>query len=210
MTTHTELPNLAGFPPGADRDATGGALAYALGYPGEFFFERLDEALAQVRDCAPAAAEPLARFRDAVAPLSMEEREELYTRTFDINPVCSLEIGWQLFGEEYHRGALLVRLRGELRRHGIEESTELPDHLVHVLSLLDRMEAGEAQAFAECCVIPALDKMLIAFEDSANPYWDVLLAVGLYLKQRFVAPSPPAPLPGVPERGETLPAGDPR
>lgn len=173
----------------ADCHAVGGALAYALAYPGDCFEERLNEAVAVIRRHAPEAAVPLAAFRDAVLPLATEEREEWYTRTFDINPVCSLEIGWQLFGEEYHRGALLVRLRHELRRHGIEESTELPDHLTHVLSLLDRMADAEAQSFAACCVIPAVDKMLVAFDGVRNPYGDVLLAVGLFLKQRFVTVS---------------------
>lgn len=168
-------------------ETTGGALACALAYPGDCFEVRMGDALATVRRHAPEAAGPLAAFCEAVRPLSTEERQELYTRTFDINPVCSLEIGWQLFGEEYHRGALLVRLRGELRRHGIEESTELPDHLTHVLSLLDRMAPAEAQSFAACCVIPAVDKMLVAFEDAQNPYGEVLLAVGLFLKQRFVS-----------------------
>ncbi len=42
--------------------------------------------------------------------------EELYTRTFDLNPVCALEIGWHLFGEDYERGAFLVRMRDQLRR----------------------------------------------------------------------------------------------
>lgn len=172
---------------GATCGATAAALAYVLAYPGEFLSERIDEALQQARCEAPQAAEYLQAFQAAVAPLTVEEREELYTRTFDINPVCSMEIGWQLFGEDYHRGALLVRLRGELRLRGIEESTELPDHLTHVLALLDRMSDSEAQAFAECCVIPAVDKMLLAFEEKDNPYANLLLAVGMYLKQRFVA-----------------------
>ncbi len=176
-------------PQSTDCQATGSALAYALAYPVDGYDERLAEALAAVRRGAPEAAERLAAFCDAVRPLTPQQREELYTRTFDINPVCSLEIGWQLFGEEYHRGALLVRLRSELRRHGIEESTELPDHLTHVLPLLDRMSPAEAQSFASCCVIPAVDKMLVAFEGAQNPYGDALLAVGLLLKQRFVATS---------------------
>lgn len=205
----TESTTPANLPLSAAAEATGNALSYALAYPGDCFEERLDEALAMVRRHAPAAAVPLAAFCAAVLPLTPEEREELYTRTFDINPLCSLEIGWQLFGEEYHRGALLVRLRHELRRHGIEESTELPDHLTHVLSLLDRMADSEAQSFAACCVIPAVDKMLLAFEDAQNPYGDVLLAVGLFLKQRFVAPTTPDPLPVAPGRGEILSAGGP-
>ena len=69
--------------------------------------------------------------------LGSTELEELYTRTFDINPVCSLEVGWHLFGEDYNRGAFLVRMRGLLREHGIEEGAELPDHLESVLRVLD-------------------------------------------------------------------------
>lgn len=171
------------------RATTGQSLAYVLYYPDASLDERLAEAVECFHRDAPDAARLLATFQASIEPLTAEQREELYTRTFDINPTCSLEIGWQLFGEEYHRGALLVRLRGELRRHGIEESSELPDHLTHVLSLLDRMSPDEAQSFAECCVIPAMDKMLAAFEEHDNPYGDVLLAVGLYLKQRFVTAS---------------------
>ena len=148
--------------------------------------ERWHEAVECAQREASSIAEPLIAFYAAMDPLSPEQCEELYTRTFDINPVCSLEIGWQLFGEEYHRGALLVRLRGELRRHGIEESTELPDHLTHVLSLLDRMNATDASSFAHCCVIPAVDKMLAAFGDQDNPYGNLLLAVARLLKHRFV------------------------
>jgi nitrate reductase delta subunit len=165
-------------------------LADLLAYPSDTFAARLPEALEYVRSTVPAAAEPLGAFVTAQSRLSGEEREELYTRTFDINPECSLEIGWQLFGEEYHRGALLVRLRRELYRHGIEESTELPDHLTHVLSLLDRLSSDEAQSFAQCCVIPAVDKMLVALADRGNPYGDLLLAVELFLKHRFVDAEP--------------------
>lgn len=197
------------------RDEAGGALALALDYPRAWLPRRLQEA----QECAlresPSVAEPLAAFCTAMDALSPEQREELYTRTFDINPVCSLEIGWQLFGEEYHRGALLVRLRSELRRHGIEETAELPDHLTHVLSLLDRMDAAQASSFAHCCVIPAVDKMLLAFgeqdhgnpdredpdhedphredphrKNRDNPYGNLLLAVARLLKHRFVDASP--------------------
>ncbi len=38
-------------------------------------------------------------------------REEVYTRTFDGSDRRALEIGWHLHGENYARGALLVRLR---------------------------------------------------------------------------------------------------
>ncbi len=180
----------AASPDAAAPHTMGRVLADLLTYPSDQFDARLREAVESVRRALPAAAEPLAAFAAATIHLSCAEREELYTRTFDINPECSLEIGWQLFGEEYHRGALLVRLRSELRRCGIAESTELPDHLTHVLALLDRLPPAEARSFAHCCVIPAVDKMLLALAERGNPYGDLLLAAGLFLKHRFVDPAP--------------------
>ncbi len=46
------------------------------------------------------------------------EVEEAFTRTFDVNPACALEVGWHLFGEEYTAAMFLVRMREELRKHG--------------------------------------------------------------------------------------------
>jgi len=128
--------------------------------------------------------------------------EELYTRTFDVNPVCSLEIGWHLFGEDYNRGAFLVRARGLLRAHGIAEGTELPDHLESVLLLLDAMEragGGEAGPFARRFVLPALRKMRAGFADGDNPYGAVLERIEEFLRARhgepdeWSAPAAPAP-----------------
>lgn len=173
-------------PDSAADPAAGARLAALLAYPGETLAVDLAAAEETLRAELPEAAEAVAQFSAAVLPLSPEEREELYTRTFDINPLCTLEIGWHLFGEEYHRGALLVRLRRELAQHGVPESAELPDHLVHVLPLLDRMPAGEGREFACACVFPALEKMRHGFaERSDNPYGCVLQAVALLLEFRF-------------------------
>ena len=48
------------------------------------------------------------------AALDTAGLEELYTVSFDLSPVVTLEVGWHLFGEQYERGAFLARLRGEL------------------------------------------------------------------------------------------------
>ena len=63
--------------------------------------------------------------------------EEAFTGTFDVNPACALEVGWHLFGEEYARGMFLVRMREELRKYGLAESSELPDHVSHVLAIVN-------------------------------------------------------------------------
>jgi nitrate reductase delta subunit len=163
----------------------GAALAGLLAYPDASLPDRVEVALRAGASYGTKAVDSLWRFAAAVAPLSEDEREELYTRTFDINPVGALEIGWHLFGEDYHRGALLVRLRMELRRHGIEEAGELPDHLTRVLTLLDRMAADEAGEFAGACVLPAVEKMLDGFGGKDNPYEHLLRCVSCVLATRF-------------------------
>jgi nitrate reductase delta subunit len=103
------------------------------------------------------------------------EAQELYVQTFEFNPACTLEIGWHLFGENYERGEFLVRMREQLRRYGIAESTELPDHLSHLLALIPRMEHGEAADLAGQFVLPALAKIKEALK--GNPYAHVIAAI---------------------------------
>ena len=52
------------------------------------------------QDC-PGAVEFLTELSDHIEGMSLEQIQELYTRTFDINPVCTLEIGWHIYGEDY-------------------------------------------------------------------------------------------------------------
>ncbi len=132
-----------------------------------------------------AVASRLSQFAEAVRPLSPHEVQELFIQTFDLSPVCSLEMGWHLFGENYDRGLLLVKMRQQLRAHGIPETTELPDHLTNALRLLPRMEREAGAYFAEAIVLPALEKMLEAIRGKSNPYEHVLEAVRLAVRADF-------------------------
>lgn len=159
------------------------AIAEVLAYPDGAFHQRLARCRELCAD-SPAAAH-LADFETAMRDCDPSGLEELYTRTFDFSPSCALEIGWHLFGEDYHRGALLVRLREELARHGIEESSELPDHLTHVLPLVDRMQPDEAARFVPACVTPAIRKVLAALEGKQNPYEHLLRCLVMALDAEF-------------------------
>jgi nitrate reductase molybdenum cofactor assembly chaperone NarJ/NarW len=158
--------------------------AVVLTYPGED-----EDYAARVRECLQAApaesAAVLAEFAERVASMSTAQAQEMYTSAFDLNPSCALELGWHLFGEKYERGLLLVRMRQELRRHGIAETTELPDHLTHALRLLDRMEHEPAEDFTGAIVLPAIQKLLAAMKQSSNPYEHVLCALELFLRSTF-------------------------
>jgi nitrate reductase delta subunit len=145
-------------------------LAEVLTYPVDGYEGRFKRCVGtlEARDKSLARMlEPLARHMEAV---SESDLEELFTRTFDINPQCTLELGWQLYGEDYNRGAFLVRMRELMREKGVEEGTELPDHIMHVLPVLGRMSREEASDFSLRFALPAVNKMLEGFSDNENPF----------------------------------------
>ncbi|MFN7998461.1 MAG: molecular chaperone TorD family protein [Bryobacteraceae bacterium] len=120
--------------------------------------------------------------------------QELYVQTFEFNPACTLEIGWHLFGENYERGEFLVRMREQLRRHGIVESSELPDHLCHILPLLDRLDSQEAAELVGQYVLPALGKIKDSL--NGNAYHDLIVALAARLDADYPdAPRRPVQLP---------------
>lgn len=155
------------------------ALAAVLTYPGEDYSDRVREAALAA---PPQMASLLHEFAVSLEGKATTELQELFTVTFDLNPVCSLELGWQLFGENYDRGLLLVKMRALLRRYGIAEQGELPDHLAHALQLIELMREEERAEFAAAIVLPALGKMLDPFKDKKNPYENVLQAIKKQLR----------------------------
>jgi len=158
-------------------------LAALLTYPESDYSQRIGRSLVSAPlDCC----DQVKRFAKAIHGIRTDELQELFTRTFDLNPVCCLELGWHLFGENYERGVLLVRMREELRRHRLRESSELPDHLTQVLRLVGEMEHEYAADFVAACVLPALEKMLHAVHGRGNPFEHLLLAVNSLLRSDFL------------------------
>lgn len=166
-----------------------------LSYPRDGYAERAGACARALGDSPEDARDGMERFASFAAGRSLEELEEAFTRTFDLNPVCALEVGWHLYGEAYERGAFLVKSRELLRRHGIEESGELPDHLSLLLPLLVRMPEEEAGTFARGAVTKAVGKMLEGFKEADNPYRRVIGALREALVERYGPPEEDAQAP---------------
>ncbi len=157
------------------------SLATLLSYPDE----RTQAALKAIDNRQSSIGNEVASFAAATSQMDVRALQELFIQTFDLSPMCSLEMGWHLFGENYDRGLLLVKIRQLLRGHGVEEGAELPDHITYALRLVPRMEAAEAEYFVEAVVLPALQKMLAALHGKNNPYEHVLLAANQLLAADF-------------------------
>lgn len=159
------------------------ALACLLTYPAEDGVGmRYPAAVRVVIEACPETGEDLTGFLEQIADVSPGDLEELHTRTFDNVAERSLEVGWQLFGENYARGILMVRFRGLMRKYGVPERTELPDHMSHVLALLGRAPSDVASAFAANQVSQAVEKMLEGLRSIESPWVGVLEATSKVLE----------------------------
>jgi nitrate reductase delta subunit len=168
-------------------------LAALFNYPADGYgLNAVDDLEASDGESAEATA-AFREFRAGIARLSTEELQELFTRTFDLNPMCTLEIGWQLYGEDYQRGEFLVKMRQQLREYDLPESGELPDHLSHALMLLGKLDAEEAAEFASCYLLPALDKMRSGWKENRNAFAALLESAFALLQNRY--PYDPARMP---------------
>ena len=189
-------------------------IAALLRYPGEGT-AALAAALA---DAAMESAHPCQEHLEAFALVcrtsTLKELQEAYARVFDLNPDCTLEIGWHLFGETYKRGQFLAMVRFHLREQGIDPGSNLPDHLPALLELTMKLESQDAQDLVDDCILPALEKILPALKDS--PYRHVLEALFvLFTAHRLVdagaglGQAPAWGAPGGTQRAEG-PGGPPR
>lgn len=172
------------------------ALAELLEYPRDGHAARGRALATIVAAEVPEAGADLEPYVAFLETNDLGECEELYVRTFDGNAERALEVGWQVFGEQYARGAFLVRLREEMRTAGVAETTELPDHLTQVLRLLARISPDKALVLIEATAIPSIKRVLADLGPS-HPFSGVLEAVSKTVRSHGAAePAAVAPAAG--------------
>ncbi|MEP7382333.1 MAG: hypothetical protein ABI910_11635 [Gemmatimonadota bacterium] len=140
------------------------ALANVLAYPGPNFDAEVTRAIELLSTHHPLAVQRLVDFRRLLPLEDLVALRELHTRTFDVQAITSLDIGYTLFGEDYKRGALLANLSGEHARAGNDCGTELADHLTNVLCLLPKMtDAALREELVRVLLAPSLREMIREF-----------------------------------------------
>lgn len=143
-----------------------GLLAELFDFPGPSTAARGREVLALLRDNYPAAASELQCFLDGIPPLPLD-LQELHTRTFDVQSITTLDIGYVLFGDDYKRAELLSNLTREHTQVENDCQRELADHLPNVLRLLPRLKDRDLRAeLVSEILVPALLLMIREFDTS--------------------------------------------
>lgn len=113
----------------------------------------------------PEANEDMDKFVELLPAHDLNRMEELYIRSFDVQSVTTLDIGYVLFGDDYKRGELLANLSREHRQADNDCGSELGDHLPNLLRLISKLDDKELIVeMIEELLVPALTKMISEFE----------------------------------------------
>lgn len=139
-------------------------LASAFYFPDDFYLERIETCQSVLEEKYPVLALEFEPFLHFVQDAPDEELEKIFIRTFDIQSLCCLDVGYVLFGEDYTRGKILANLNKEHYEAGVDCKGELADRLPNILRLMPRLRDEELlDEIVRYLLKPALDKMIDEF-----------------------------------------------
>lgn len=139
--------------------------ASVLTYPNEEVRKKINYIYKLVNNNYPDASEAMTKFVEFAKTTHLWKWQEIYTRTFDVQAITTLDLGYVLFGDDYKRGEILVRLSEEHKRANNDCGNELADHLPNLLRLLNKLNNDDLKNDLIFFIIkPALQKILKEFE----------------------------------------------
>ena len=140
-------------------------LAQLFQYPKMDYKEKVKDAETVLSELYPETLITFKQFSDFVSNCSHDEITEIFTRTFDVQAITTLDVGYVLFGDDYKRGELLVNLNREHREAANECTDELADNLSNLLSLLPKMQNHDIRdELVEIIIMPGLIKIINEFD----------------------------------------------
>ncbi len=142
-------------------------LANLFRYPQGNYVQQVNECARYLSEFYPSAYKELLPFVNWVNNQNEFEIEEVFGKTFHIQAICYLDLGYVLFAEDYKRGEFLVQMKNEQRKAKNDCGCELADNLPNVLTLMAILQDEDfLDEFAERVMKPALGKMLKEFDDA--------------------------------------------
>ena len=139
-------------------------LAALFEYPQADYPQRVQDIAEFLEGRYAKAASTLGQFQALLPADDLLSMQELFTRSFDVQAVTTLDIGYVLFGDDYKRGEMLANLNREHLQAGVDCGTELADHLPNLLRLLAVLEDDDLIGdLVESILATALRQMIGEF-----------------------------------------------
>jgi nitrate reductase assembly molybdenum cofactor insertion protein NarJ len=134
-------------------------------YPEADFADKVAQVKTLVDAGYPGAAETFDKFLAYLPVDDILLIQELFTRSFDVQAIATLDLGYVLFGDDYKRGELLANLNREHTEAGNDCGTELADYLANILRLMSKLRDEELVFdLAYAVVAPSLMEMVGEFD----------------------------------------------
>ena len=150
-------------------------IANAFRYPAPGRLKTLRTSLSDIPK--GAVKDACSTFLAGIEKLSLNQWEELYTRTLDLNPQTAPYVGFQTWGENYQRGKFMANLNQVFQPLAINLDGELPDHIVPILRYLE-VSPRPIQELVEI-LEPSITRIagVLRKADPYNPYLDLFEAI---------------------------------
>lgn len=156
-----------------------------LNYPSENFFIVLKNFINCINRMNYPEINQFKPFLEEAKNISLTKLEEVYTCTFDLQPVCFPYVSYQIFGESYERTSIMLYLKELYKNYNFNENQELPDHLRVIFKFLSIIEEEKIEKeLIEDLLVPSLNKMIQGFKNKSNPYYSLLLMMLQILNYR--------------------------
>lgn len=134
-------------------------------YPKEDIFEKVTDIQKFLNKNYPEAGKEFVRFSEFIANSTFYQIEEIFQKTFHIQAICFLDLGYVIFAEDYKRGEFLVNMKAEQEKYNNSCDHELADNLPYVMRLLPlHKNESFVNELIVMVMIPALEKMLSEFD----------------------------------------------
>lgn len=142
-------------------------LADIFRYPDENYISNVGKCEQMMKESYPDAYKIATPFFEFIRSNELYEIEMVFGKTFHIQAICYLDLGYVLFAEDYKRGDFLVKVKNEQEKVNNDCGIELADNLPNVLTLMTLFEDSDfREEFAVEILYVALQKMLQEFDDS--------------------------------------------
>jgi len=136
-------------------------------YPEDNYNDVVAEAIASLSNGYPEVKKELETFSQLL-PKEIFKIQELYSKSFEVQAVTSLDVGYVLYGDDYQRGVVLVKLNEEHAKLHNDCGRELGDFLPNLLRLLPKLEDDEVKTeLVNMLMAPAVEKMINEFQPSS-------------------------------------------
>jgi nitrate reductase assembly molybdenum cofactor insertion protein NarJ len=139
-------------------------LAELFEYPYAGYAQRVRQVTQVLSEHYCEAGAELDQFQKVLPKRGLHTLQELFTRSFDVQAITTLDVGYVLFGDDYKRGELLANLNREHREAGNNCGHELADHLPNILRLIGKLRDKElVEELVQEILAPALRQMIGEF-----------------------------------------------